>query len=251
MNKDLKNKILKIMDDHYPEIAVMMIANLLKEENGDPLKIEKTLQIINCFENSQKERDYTSVYTWNDGPNKQKQITISTGFTQAGNAQRVVKEYIKNDGRYAEEFSKYDWDDLSLSYNRSLISKLKKAGEEKAMRDAQDKVYQERYIDPALKWFHENGFTKPLSFLVIFDSFLHSGSIMGFLRKRFSARPPASGGLEQEWIEQYIDTRHSWLWSKGGQLRTSSYRTKCLKEQIRKDNWDLEQPVNANGVIVE
>ncbi|RYG51219.1 MAG: hypothetical protein EOO01_08965 [Chitinophagaceae bacterium] len=47
-----------------------------------------------------------------------------------------------------------------------------------------------KYIDP-------DGMIWPL---VIYDSFLHSGSILEFLRKRFAEMPSSKGGGEKEGI---------------------------------------------------
>jgi hypothetical protein len=48
----------------------------------------------------------------------------------------------------------------------------------------------------------------PLSMLVVYDSFIHSGSVPMFLRKRFIERPPANGGDEKKWIGSYVEVRH-------------------------------------------
>ena len=119
------------------------------------------------------------------------------------------------------------------------------------MQLSQDLVFENKYWNPALKFFTDNGFTEPLSMLVIFDSYLHSGSILSFLRNRFSEKTPSKGGREQIWISKYIDARQEWLSNHSLQiLRNTIYRTKTFKVQILNDNWDLKLPVNANGIIV-
>lgn len=57
----------------------------------------------------------------------------------------------------------------------------------------------------------KNGFSLPLSALVIYDSFIHSGSILYFLRKRFHEMPTAKGGDEKTWIRQYVGVRQNCL----------------------------------------
>jgi len=59
------------------------------------------------------------------------------------------------------------------------------------MRQVQDVFFDKRYFQPAMTWADSNGFALPLSALVIYDSFVHSASILGFLRKRFPEEPPA------------------------------------------------------------
>jgi hypothetical protein len=88
--------------------------------------------------------------------------------------------------------------------------------------------------------------------LVIYDSFIHSGSILDFLRARFPERPPASGGDEATWITQYVRVRHEWLTHHSNpDVRPSSYRTRDLAREIAAGNWDLAiQPIMANGCPV-
>jgi chitosanase len=101
-------------------------------------------------------------------------------------------------------------------------------------------------------WCDDNGFTLPLSALVIYDSFIHSGSILGFLRKRFPEMPPAKGGDEKRWIGQYVNARHQWLaTAENVVLHKTIYRTACFKSEIARGNWDLSQlPIKAHGVEV-
>jgi chitosanase len=87
---------------------------------------------------------------------------------------------------------------------------------------------------------------------VIYNSFIHSGSIPRFLRRRFPERPPARSGDEKTWIAQYVDARQNWLATASNpELHPTVYRTKCFKREIDRNNWDLSQlPINANGVNV-
>jgi len=88
--------------------------------------------------------------------------------------------------------------------------------------------------------------------LVIYDSFIHSGGILNFLRSRFPAKTPSKGGNEKEWIEQYLNIRHSWLTNHPNQiLRKTTYRTKNMIQAVVKNDWNLEKPFSANGIIVE
>ena len=120
------------------------------------------------------------------------------------------------------------------------------------MHRVQDEFFDKRYFEPAMTWADSNGFTLALSALVIYDSFIHSGSILGFLRKRFPEAPPANDGDEKTWITQYVDARQDWLAkADNSALQATVYRTECFKREIVRDNWDLSQlPINANGVKV-
>jgi hypothetical protein len=121
------------------------------------------------------------------------------------------------------------------------------------MQHVQDAFFDERYFQPALRWAGNSGFVRALSVLVIYDSFIHSGGILGFLRARFPEVPPARGGSEQAWIGQYIAARHDWLSGhERADLRASSYRTRDLLREVQRGNWDLASlPILANGVPVD
>ena len=68
------------------------------------------------------------------------------------------------------------------------------------MAEAQNEQFNKVYLEPAFDWFTKNGFTLPLSFLVISDSYLHSGGIRAALRSKFKESPPAQGGAEKAWV---------------------------------------------------
>lgn len=140
-----------------------------------------------------------------------------------------------------------------LADDQQFKQLLRDAGRnDPVMRQVQDDFFDKRYFQPAMSWADNNGFTLPLSALVIYDSFIHSGSILGFLRKRFPELPPAKGGNERAWISQYVDARQNWLATADNKLLHSTvYRTKCFKNEIVRENWDLGQvPITANGVDV-
>ena len=103
-----------------------------------------------------------------------------------------------------------------------------------------------------MRWADEHGFTRALSALVVYDSFIHSGQVLWFLRQRFAANPPSLGGSEQIWLSEYVRVRHDWLsLHRRAAVRKSIYRTQAFKEQIAAGNWDLERvPVHVNGIGV-
>jgi len=75
---------------------------------------------------------------------------------------------------------------------------------------------------------------------------------LDFLSKRFPEVPPAKGGNEKTWIQQYVDARHDWLATHPRKvLQNIVYRTQCFKWEVAWDNRDLSQvPINADGVDV-
>ena len=216
---------------------------------------EKIQSIINVFETGSPEGNYGAVSIFNDGPRNVKQISYGRSMTTAsGHLQTLLQNYINNGGKYASELRPFVGQirsNLSLWRNKALIEILKKSGDDPIMRRTQDEFFDEKYWGPAHEWFSKNGFTKNLSMLVIYDSFIHSGSILGFLRKRFAASPPANGGIEADWISQYLNTRHNWLAAHSRPiLRKTIYRTRDMLRVLNDGDWDLNKPFSANGVIV-
>jgi chitosanase len=130
---------------------------------------------------------------------------------------------------------------------------LRKAGrQDPTMKRIQDQLFDQRYFQPAMGWADEQGFTKALSGLVIYDSFIHSGSILWIIRSMFSESPPTAGGSEEIWIRQYVNARHRWLSRHPRSIiQATIYRTACFKREMARSNWDLSiLPINANGVPV-
>jgi chitosanase len=130
---------------------------------------------------------------------------------------------------------------------------LKKAGKEDLiMHTVQDRFFDNRYYQPAINWAKDNGFILPLSGLVIYDSFVHSGSILPSIRKMFPETSPNNGGNEIEWTTAYVNARHLWLTNHPREaVRKTIYRTQCFKNEIKRGNWILNViPIIANGIKV-
>lgn len=220
-------------------------------------KIKKIISIIDAFETGTTEIAYDKITILNDGPGKIKQVTLSRGATEFGGALRaIVDSYVKKKGKYSAELAPYVsriGKKPSLVSDTNFINLLKKSSkEDQLMRDAQDEVYEEKYWNRAYKWFVENKFTLPLSMLVIYDSFIHSGSILSFLRKRFAENVPLNGGDEKEWIKQYVNTRHTWLATHSNKLlQNTVYRTNTFKKLIAANNWNVDGTIRTeHGVTV-
>jgi chitosanase len=215
----------------------------------------KVLQVVNVFETGRPDGKYDSVVRYADGPNNIRQITFGRSqTTEYGNLSRLLEKYVSMNGKYSSNFNPYVpmVGKTPLTDDDSFISLLKtSAREDDVMRQCQDEFFDIYYYQPAFIWFNGHGFQEPLSLLVIYDSFIHSGSIPNFLRQKFSESPPINGGNEQSWIGQYVNARHDWLVNNSKDiLRKTAYRTECFQEQIRNGNWQLAQPVAANGITL-
>lgn len=214
----------------------------------------KIQKIVNVFESGSPEGDYGCISLYEDGPNGIKQITYGKSqTTEWGNLNALINLYIKNEGDIAEKFEPYKEKigHRSLVSDKAFIALLKEASKDPIMRQTQDQFFDIHYWEPAKAWFTKNGFKLNLSMLVIYDSFIHSGSILKFLRNRFSEVTPALGGDEKEWIKAYVQTRHDWLKSHSNKILTKTiYRTQNFLDAIKKDDWDLSQVFVANGTKI-
>ncbi|WP_239524862.1 chitosanase [Leptobacterium flavescens] len=220
----------------------------------------KIIRIINVFETGTPDGEYDSIAVYKDGPvikgEKIYQITYGRSqTTEFGNLRRLIELYIERNGIYADEFKTYVkriGKTPSLRHDPDFKELLKRAARhDDIMRTTQDEFFDIYYFQPAYIWFNGHEFETSLSLLVIYDSFIHSGGILDFLRKRFPERPPVNGGDEKKWISQYVQTRHDWLRThRIKALQKTIYRTRTFLEQIENNNWDLSQTVNTNGVAV-
>lgn len=213
-------------------------------------------RIINVYETGSIEGDYSNITIYPDGPHDMRQITYGRAqTTEYGNLAELVRMYVEAGGTFASQLRPF----VRLIKHTPLVDNaefkllLRRAGrEDPVMAETQDVFFDKRYFRPAQAWASSNGFTRALSMLVIYDSFIQSGGILPFLRARFPEKTPAGGGNENEWIRQYVDVRHDWLAGHSKPiLRRTIYRTRDSKREIGRDNWDLALlPVSANGTLV-
>jgi len=226
-----------------------------------PLVKRKIEQVINAFETGSAEGNYGMVVTFEDYSDPEtgrriRQVTYGRSqTTEFGHLKALIQDYVDSNGQFAntlQPFLSHIGRKPSLATDATFCDTLKKAGkQDPVMRVCQDRLFESKYYLPAHNWFTSNGFTLPLSLLVIYDSYIHSGGILGFLRKKFPTVVPVNGGNEKEWITNYVNARHNWLANHSRQLlRNTKYRTECFKEQLKNNNWDLSQKIIANGVSI-
>lgn len=223
---------------------------------------QKIICILNVFETGKANGDYQNISIYKDGQSADgkriKQITYGRSqTTEYGNLKKLLTMYIDNNGIYASQFTpfinKIGGSNPSLCIDEKFNKLLKdSAKNDEIMRKTQDDFFDLCYYQPAYKWAVNHGFTYALSLLVIYDSYIHSGGILDFLRNKFPEKPPVNGGDEKIWITKYVDARDNWLRNHTNpDLIKTVYRTDCLKKQIIADNWDLNLAINANGVIIK
>lgn len=211
-------------------------------------------KLINVFEMGVKDIKYSQLYIYADGPGSRRQITLSFGITEYGNLKKLVQLYIANGGKYSEQFRPFvaKIGSTPLVDNSTFKALLIESSKNDAiMRDTQDKIYDIAYWDRAQNWFIEGGFKSNLAMAVIMDSFIHSGSILSFLRNKFATKLPAAGGDEKEWIKNYCQARKFWLANHSRKiLRNTVYRMNFFISEIAKNNWEFDCPIKAQGVNI-
>jgi hypothetical protein len=222
-----------------------------------PFQEEKISSVLNIFETGKPELNYGAVYIFPDGNNKRKQVTVSIGFTEdSGSFGKVIRVYIEAKGMYANEFVPYvnRIGKGVLWNNTAFINLIKKAGtNDPIFIETQEFVYRALYVHPSRSIAEDLGLKLPLSILVVQDSKLHGS--FDLVRKLFPEVPPISGGDEKKWVKAYCEARKAW-WNAhpknpwAGVSGKGTYRMDTFLEAIKKDNWDLSQPLKTNGQIV-
>lgn len=209
-------------------------------------------KIISCFEHGTPVPQYSIVSVLNDDKGR---LQISYGIVQTNeksNLPWLIEEYCKRKGQYYKEFEPYIplIGQHVLYKDESFKDLLRLSGQDFIMMKCQDELYEKVYLGPAYTWSNEKGFMLPLSSLAILDSYVHSGRIHMFLRRRFVDRVPSEGGDEKRWIYHYILQRKRWMQEHSNILiRNCVYRMDCLYTLILDDNWNLDKrPIFANGI---
>lgn len=244
-----------LADVAAPDNSVMEVFQIT------PQVKRKVEQVINAFETGSAAGNYSVISKhkdYKDPHTGELMVQVTYGRSQTtefGHLKTLINDYVNEQGKYADQFRPFlsqIGKKPSLATNSAFCLALKNAGKyDPKMKTCQDNLFESKYYLPAYHWFSANGFKLPLSLLVIYDSYIHSGSIMSFLRNRFAANVPAKGGNEREWIQQYVNVRHNWLGSHSNSiLHGTVYRTNCFKSQIVNGNWDLTQPITANGLMI-
>src|SRR4029077_7094273 len=222
----------------------------------DPKYIEFIRRILSVAETDTAKWNPASVYVYPDGNDGRKQCTLSIGFTaDGGNLRKVLERYVEEDGGYSDRLVPY----IALlragdpGIDLDFINLLKEIGKkDPLMMTVQEEMFDKLYLGPAFEWASKYGFGLPLSYLVIADSYLHSGGMLDFLMNRFPEKKPSAGGNEEDWIQAYADTRRDWLANHSNKiLRGTVYRCDCYLHEMERGNWALAvTPVNMHGTSV-
>ena len=174
---------------------------------------------------------------------------------RAGSLDHVVMLYLDLGGelldgdvlRMLQRDESTQWDPGNLTRDqRDILDRLEQAGADPIMREAQDRVFDVHYWQPAARQALDLRLAHPLSWLVIYDSTIHSGPHgVARIRPRFPALPPSRGGDERVWVKQYVAARRLWLATHRLEaVRRTVYRMDVIEHLIDHDHWRLLSPVS-------
>jgi hypothetical protein len=147
-----------------------------------------------------------------------------------------------------------------LSADIQFRNALRAAGITDEMKQAQTDIAFERFLRPAELECERMGFASPLALTVIHDSMVH-GSWEKIRDRVLKSSPPYEAGVaatsadgvvlspERTFITNYVESRDKWLASIP-RLASTRYRTRFFLNQIKLQNWELNLPVRANGVVI-
>jgi chitosanase len=223
-----------------------------------------TLKVLSVFETGKTTGGYDNVTILKDKnylDGNIDQITFGKyQTTEESNLKSLLEMYIKVGSIYALTIKNFLKSINTVNGKKEatiwassdyIVEILELSGKDPIMTTVQDAFFKQYYLDPADNFAKVNGFILPLSILVIRDSYIHSGSVKDYLRKRFPERVPKKGGNERAWVKAYVKTRHEWLSNHENEiLKRTNYRTKTFLNEIERGNWMIDMPIVANGVEI-
>jgi chitosanase len=216
---------------------------------------KKTAQaIVNIFETGRVLGDYGAVAV----------IAGDTGHLSYGRSQAtlsggglytLLKDYCAGAGaQMAEQFRpllpRFEAKDLTLDTDDRVQALLREAGDDPAMRDAQDRFFDKSYWEPACAAAAKLSLTTALSTAVVYDGHVHGS--FGLIRDRVNkAAPMAAGTPEKSWIAAYVAARKEWLLGAKGKLPDTVYRMDEFNRLIAEEKWELPLPIVVRGVSID
>jgi hypothetical protein len=210
--------------------------------------------IISTFENGTPKLKYGSVARHKDGPGGIRQLTYGwCQFTDGSDSlDEVLRRYMEYTLAGVEAHNAADFtivknrlprfvsgrkaDILANANDTVLHESLERLGADVYMRRAQHEVFDEGYLNKALRICAASDFLSPLSVAVVCDS-LVQGSF-ALIRDQIDSKLG-----EREWITNYLTKRTNWL---RHHPKTILKGTRCRPESLLRlaatGNWELKTP---------
>lgn len=202
-------------------------------------------KIVGTFGSRVPTANYDQVEVYDEGPGREQVLSYGRmRATELFGLRQLIERYSVLNGIYSKELGSYvdRIGNDELWRDEQFIEYLRKAGQEDSvMRKLQDEFFDMQFLVPAFRWADKNGFTFPLSFWVVGDSYIHSGSIPRTILSQMRIDFPKDGGNEKKWISSYVRLRRKWLdKSSVTSKENNQQRMDFMQEQIKKENWMLD-----------
>ena len=208
--------------------------------------------IVNIFETGRVAGDYGAV-TVLKGDTGHLTYGRSQTTLGSGNLFLLVKAYCERpDAQLAPELSpflpKLAARDVSLDTDMTLRDTLHDAGGDPAMRDEQNRFFDDHYFNPACQAALARGILSSLGQTVVYDSFIQGG--FAEVTPLVGATIGSAGIDEPQWIQKYIDARKGWLSRLKPPLPSTVYRMDAFTALTTSGAWDLPLDLTVCGVVI-
>lgn len=137
--------------------------------------------------------------------------------------------------------------------DKNLHALLRSTGQDPVMCAVQDDFFERIYWDRAEAAAKAMGLTQPLSFSVVYDSFIHGqwAKIRDVTAINTKLKSVKNITEEKRWIISFVNARRVWLGgSTNSLLAATTYRMDAFKKIIDSDNWSLALPLKVRGVTI-
>jgi len=208
--------------------------------------------IVNIFETGRVAGDYGAV-TVLKGDTGHLTYGRSQTTLGSGNLFLLVKAYCERpDAQLASELSaflpKLAARDVSLDTDMTLRETLHDAGGDRAMRDEQNRFFDDHYFNPACHAAQARGIVSALGQTVVYDSFIQGG--FAKVAPLVGATIGSAGIDEPQWVQKYIDARKGWLSRLKPPLPATVYRMDAFTALATGDAWELPLNLTVRGVVI-
>jgi chitosanase len=239
------------------------------EDDGPGLALSEAQQarvdaVVSVFENGTTEVQYGYVEDLDDGRGY---TAGRAGFTSAtGDLHDVVRRVADEDPD--ADLAQYEAELARLAAEQSddtsglegFPEAWEAAANDPTVREAQDDVVAETYLEPARAWGEEVGLTHPVGLLVLFDTIVQHGEgedpdgLPALIAETAlqQGSTPGRGADEEEWLLAFLDVRREHLLDAADpatreEWAESADRTNTLADLVEGGPEDLDRPFTIDA----
>jgi chitosanase len=211
--------------------------------------------ILSVFETGKEQGDPSAIAVLDDGAG------VSFGLHQAthqsGSLEAVLREFARlapvhqaSALKWAEQLSnRTPGNVVAVGRNAAFKTWLRQAGVTAEMKAAQENVFDENYMNPALAECARCDFVEPLSLAIVYDAYIQGGWAKCRDNTNFQHKRAVP---EKQWITDYLNVRTAYLKGlKSKAAQASVYRPQAFQALVRTGNWSLKTPFIVRGRTIE